>query len=245
MLAPDWFPVGDFRMTLDYFDIEITDAIAGLGAQFFINACYNSLGADAAACARVVRDPVDGQIDFVNASIANLNSLQSEGVDLQVEWSVNLEDTFIPLPGRLRINELFSYIDNFAINGTDFSGTTSGAIGGANFDWKSTLSIYYNLGDWTAFARWSYVPELCDISFQDPTMKNCAPGSFGVMNPEASYVDASVRWAVTDNFQVTGFIGNLFDEAPPQTVGGSQGNTDPVLYRVLGRTFSVSAKLRF
>ena len=161
---------------------------------------------------------------------------------------MNLEDTFLPIPGRLRVNELLSLIDSYEVNGTDFIGTTSAAIGGALFDWKSTLSIYYTLGDWTAFARWSYVPEICDPTFASgSTASACGANDFGQYDPAASYIDVSARWNVTDNFQVTGYIGNLFDEGPPQTPAGlfSQANTDPQVYRVLGRTFSISAKVRF
>jgi len=248
VFQPDWFPVGDFRMTVDWYDIQIDDAVASLGAQFWINQCYQSLGANAAACARVARDPVTGQISAVNTTIGNLNTLETSGIDFQFEWTVNLEDTFLPIPGRLRVNELLSLIDSYEVNGTDFIGTTSAAIGGALFDWKSTLSVYYTLGDWTAFARWSYVPEICDPTFASgSTASACGASDSGQFDPAASYFDASVRWNVTDNFQVTGFIGNLFDESPPQTPAGlfSQANTDPQVYRVLGRTFSISAKVRF
>ena len=235
VLQPEWFPVGTFRASVDYYDITITDAINALGAQFFINDCYNGLDPANPSCARVVRDPITGQIDFVNTTVGNIAEFATKGTDVQLEWTVNLEDTFLPIPGRLRVNELLSIVDSFTIDGTEFTGYTFAGIGGAIFDWKSTLSLYYSLGDWTAFARWSYVPEL-------------RSGSFGDMVPEASYIDVSARWNVTDNFQVTGFIGNLFDEEAPQTSEGAfggQGNTDPQVYRVLGRTFSVSAKLRF
>ncbi|MBX7249884.1 MAG: TonB-dependent receptor [Caulobacteraceae bacterium] len=248
VLQPDWFPVGDFRATVDYYDIKIEDAIAPLGAQFFLNSCYGTpgnLSTDQSQCFRITRDPVTGQVTSVNTTIANLNTLETRGWDFQFEWTVNLEDTFLPIPGRLRVNELLSLIDSFQINNNEFIGTTSGAIGGALFDWKSTLSIYYTLGDWTAFARWSYVPEICDPTF-GVGPDNCQ-GTAGQMDPAASYVDISARWNITDNFQVTGFIGNLFDEDPPQTPAGlfSQANTDPQVYRVLGRTFSISAKVRF
>ena len=248
VLQPDWFPVGDFRMTVDYYDIEIEGAVAGLGAQFWLNQCYANLNAADPACARITRDPVTGQVAAVNTTIGNLNSITTSGVDFQFEWSVNLEDTFLPIPGRLRINELLSLIDSNTINDDDFIGTTSAAIGGALFDWKSTLTVIYSVGDWTALARWSYVPEICDVTFaDDQTAAGCNAADTGQYDPAASYVDASVRWAVTDNFQVTGFIGNLFDEGVPQTPAGlfSQANTDPQVYRVLGRTFSISAKLRF
>jgi outer membrane receptor protein involved in Fe transport len=252
VFQPDWFPVGDFRATIDYYDIAIDDAILGLGTTFFLNSCYTAdlSQSDPAACARITRDPNTGQITAINTTVGNAATFATSGVDFQLEWTVNLEDTFLPIPGRLRVNELFSVIDSFEINGTDFIGTTSGSIGGALFDWKSVLSVYYTLGDWTLFARWSYVPEICDPTFAvGSTKKACDAPDFGQYDPAASYVDISARWNVTDNFQVVGFIGNVFDELPPQTPAGTVSplpNTDIQLYdRVLGRTFSVSAKVRF
>jgi len=237
VLQPDWFPVGALRVSVDYYDIEIEDAVTTLGAAFFIAQCYNGLGAtpaSAAACGRVVRDPVSGQIDFVNTTITNLGTTSTQGWDIQAEWTINLEDTFLPIPGRLRVNELLSLINDYKINGVDYSGYTFAAVGSALPEWKSTLSMYYSLGDWTAFARWAYTPEMLSANF-------------GNAQPAASYVDASVRWNVTDNFQLTGFIGDVFDEGAPQTTEGlfRQANTDVQVYRPLGRTFSVSAKLRF
>jgi hypothetical protein len=52
---------------------------------------------------------------------------------------------------------------------------------------------------------------------------------------------------VTDNFTLTGVIDNVADEYPPQTMGGifSQANTDPQVYRTLGRSFAISGRYRF
>ncbi|MBX7247567.1 MAG: TonB-dependent receptor [Caulobacteraceae bacterium] len=252
VFQPTWFPVGDFRMTVDYYNIQIEDVIQTNSAQFWINACYTMT--NPGACTRIDRDPVTGDILRVNTSIANQSAYKTDGFDFQFEWTVNLEDTFLPIPGRLRVNELLSVLDEIALNASDFAGTTGGSIGSAAFDWKSTLTVNYSLGNWTAMARWSYVPELCDTLFSTSPTEGACKGGFGVhdlgvYDPAASYVDISARWNVTDNFQVTGFIGNLFDEAPPQTIGGvaggGQANTDPAVYRVLGRTFSISARVRF
>jgi len=257
VFQPDWFPVGDFRATVDYYHIEITDVILPLGATYWIGQCYKApYGGNPAACARIVRDHVTGQIYSVDTTVANAGVLGTSGIDFQFEWTTNLEDTFLPIPGRLRVNELFSLVQDNSLNGTNFIGTDGGAaIGGGIFDWKSTLSVYYTLGDWTAFARWSYVPSLCDTTFGvTGTASDCNgpfPVSGGVAQPAASYIDASLRWNITDNFQVTGVISNLFDERAPQTMGGAvgsgQGNTDPQLYEpgLLGRKFSISAKVRF
>jgi outer membrane receptor protein involved in Fe transport len=226
VFTPDWFPVGDLRASIDYYDIAITDVIAAVGAQFLINQCYHF--DIAAACAVVVRDPVTGQVDFVNTSVSNQASLETQGYDIQVEWSLPLG------PGQLTVNELYSILDSFQFNGIELAGTTTAAIGGALPEYKSVLSVSYNVGDWTAFGRWTYTPSLIG-------------GTVGEETPEASYFDASVRWNLTDSFTLTANVDNLFDEAPPQTIDGffSQANTDPQVYRVLGRSFAVSGRYRF
>lgn len=229
VFQPDWFPVGDFRATVDWYDIEISDVIAAFGAQFFINDCY--INQNLTSCARIVRTPATGQIFSVNTTRANQGTLATSGIDIQLEWSVPIG------PGQLTINELYSILDSFEINGNDFAGTSTAAIGGALPDYKSVLSVTYNVGDWTLFGRWSYVPELDES------------GVFSVphMTPAASYVDLAVRWNLTDNFTLTGNIDNVMDDYPPQTFGGlfSQANTDPQVYRVLGRSFSISGRYRF
>ncbi len=229
VFQPDWFPVGDFRATVDVYSIEITDVVASFGAQFFLNDCYRT--GNPTSCARIVRTPATGQVFSVNTTIGNQGTFETEGVDIQLEWS------FPVGPGQLTINELYSLLDSFKFNGNEFAGTSTAAIGGAIPDFKSVLSISYNVGDWTLFGRWSYVPEL------DET------GVFGVphMTPEASYVDVSARWNVTDNFTLTANIDNVMDDYPPQTFGGlfSQANTDPQVYRVMGRSFAISGRYRF
>ncbi|MEQ1809861.1 MAG: TonB-dependent receptor [Terricaulis sp.] len=228
VFQPDWFPVGDFRATVDWFDIEITDVIAAFGAQFFLNTCYRT--GDPAACSRIVRTPGTGQVFSVNTARGNQNVLSTAGTDIQFEWSLPIG------PGQLTINELYTMIESFRINADELAGTTDGGIGGAHPDYKSTLSVSYNVGDWTLFGRWSYVPEM-----DDP--------SFGTLNttPEASYFDVSTRWNVTDNFTLTANISNLLDEYPPQTPGGffGQANTDVQVYRALGRKFAISGRYRF
>lgn len=233
VFQPDWFPVGDLRATVDYYDIEITNVVATFGAQFFINSCYH--GDVAASCARVVRDTVTGQIDFVNTTIGNQGTFQTDGYDIQLEWSVPIG------PGQLTVNELYSIIESFIFNGTDFIGTTSAGIGGAFPDYKSVLSVTYTVGDWTLFGRWTYAPELVSGN-------GFASAFGGAVSPASSYVDLSARWNVTDAFTLTLNVDNVADEQPPQTpdgVFGGQGNTDPQYYRVLGRSFAISGRYRF
>ncbi|MCX7359943.1 MAG: TonB-dependent receptor [Alphaproteobacteria bacterium] len=228
VFQPDWFPIGDFRATVDWYDIEISDVIASRSAQFFLNDCYQN--SNAASCARIVRTPATGQVFSVNTTRANQGLYSTDGVDIQLEWSVPIG------PGELTINELYSITNNISFGGSNNAGSSNAAVGGGLPDYKSVLSATYNVGDWTLFGRWTYVPEMDD-------------GTFGTayINPDASYFDAAVRWNVTDNFTVTANIDNLMDEYPPQTVSGQprQANTDVQTYRTLGRSFAVSGRYRF
>lgn len=242
VVQPSTFPLGQFRASLDYYDIEITNIISAFGAQYWINQCYDDLGADPTACARVVRDRVTGEIDYVNTSVDNAGYQRTKGYDLQIDWSIPLED-YTPLPGRLRINELFTYVDSLEIDGDEYAGTGFAGIGGVIFDLKSVLSVAYDINDWTFFTRWTYIGETEDIGF-GPNGNDGSPEYL----PDSSYVDLTARWDVTDMLQLTANIGNVFDELPPVTASGTyygQGNIDGQVYRTFGRTFSISARARF
>lgn len=164
----------------------------------------------------------------------------TEGIDIQLDYRLNLDE--LGLDGVLTINELYSIIDSYSVNGTDFAGTTSAAIGTAIFDWKSVLTVNYSLDEWTAFSRWSYVPELPETGF------GTISGFSGQtpIAPEASYVDVALRYQPTDWLSVTMTVNNVSDEETPQTINGvfSQGNTDPQVYDVIGRSWFLSVKTK-
>jgi len=238
----DWWGIGNLRAAVDQYDIQISDVILDLGAQYYINACYTgtdpSLVAD--ACARVVRDPTTGQIDSVNTFRANQGELSTKGIDVQLDYRLNLED--LDFYGVLTINELYSIIDSYTINGSELAGTTSAAIGTAIFDWKSVLSVSYALDEWMVYSRWSYVPELPEVGF------GTIAGFSGQtpIAPEASYVDVALRYQPTDWLTLTATVNNVADEEAPQTINGvfSQANTDPQVYDVVGRSWFLSVKTK-
>ncbi|MDP3457674.1 MAG: TonB-dependent receptor, partial [Hyphomonas sp.] len=103
VFEPDFLPVGTLRMTADYFDIELTDAIVARGAQTILNSCYNNLGGTAQSafdCQQVVRDPATGQITSVNTTLTNsLASTEIKGWDIQADYQVDLDEVINGAPG--------------------------------------------------------------------------------------------------------------------------------------------------
>lgn len=249
VLTPDLGRFGKLRATVDYFNIKIRGLIATFGAGFFISDCYNNLGAgaSAASCARLSYDAT-GNITNVNATRANNPTPEhTSGEDVQVEWTATLGNLpyLSRVPGRLRVTELFSYVNSFKIGSTQIADTTGAGVGGAVPRYKSVLSGFYDVGPWTAFLRWSYVPEIrqdfVGSSFQDTGVPKA---------PAASYVDGAISWNASPAWRVTVTVDNLFDKRAPETLSGvlgGQANTDAQVYSqgILGRVFALSIRSRF
>jgi outer membrane receptor protein involved in Fe transport len=248
VLEPDFIPVGDFRMTADYFEIELNNAIVSRGAQTILNSCYSNLGATAQSavdCQQIVRDPATGQVVSVDTSLVNsLATTTIKGVDLQVDYQFDIDEVFKAVPGSIGFNTLVTITNEYNAGGLEIQGTTEAGVGGATPDWKAVTTLDYTLDDWLFQIRHNYVPSLL-TDYPGGTFE----GTNAPDTPELSNFDVSVAWDVTDRFRVVGGVNNVTDEFPPQTIGGffDQGNTDAALYApwVIGRNFSVQARLKF
>lgn len=241
VVEPDFLPVGDFRMTADYFEIELANAIVARGAQTILNSCYSNRGTtpqSAFDCQQVFRDPATGQVVGVNTTLTNSAALtEIKGWDIQADYEFDLDEVVKGAPGAFGLNLLLTLTDEWNTGGADIVGTTGAGIGGATPDFKTVTTADYRLDDWLFQVRHNYVPPLEQNTF---TREDA---------PELSNFDVSVAWDVTDKFRVVGGVNNVTDEFPPQTVTGTldQGNTDAALYApwVIGRNFTIQARLKF
>jgi len=232
--------LGRFSATVDYYNIKIDDIINTQGAGFFINQCYFAF--DASACANVVRDPATGQIDFINTSITNAGTFKTSGIDGSLNFVVPFADLGIGIPGRLRVQELISWLDVVDFGGGNFAGGSGTGIGGSFPEWKSTLTVAYDSSSFTAQVRWNYQSSLEDAAFCN-IGDDCAPKV-----PGLSYFDLSLRKKIGSNFELTGIVQNLFDKQARKTVGGffNEGGTDVSYFTpiILGRNFTIAAKVK-
>lgn len=230
-------PIGRGSLTVDYFNIKIDDVISSLSSSYYIRGCYVSGRPD--DCAKVVRNTSTGQIEFVNTGIANQDALKTSGIDVGLNWSFDLSEIVGSLPGRLSFSEQFSWLDSYNINGTEYSSTSSGGIGSAYPEFKSTLSVAYKLEDFTAQLRWNYSASVEEDWDEVPNPQT----------PALSYFDLSLKQVVAKSFEVTAIVQNLFNQKPVRTPNGysDQGGVDTAWYNniILGRTYTISGKVRF
>ncbi len=232
--------LGRFSATVDYYNIRIDDIIITQGAGFYINQCY--INNDPAACARITRSQITGQIDAVNTGRANGGTFKTSGIDGAINWVVPFADLGIGIPGRLRFQELISWLDVIDFGGGNSKGAGFGGIGGAFPEWKSTMTLAYDSDSFTAQMRWNWQSDLEDVAFCG-IGDDCAPKI-----PGLSYFDLSLRKKIGDNFELTGIVQNLFNQKARKTVGGffAEGGTDVSYWNpvILGRTFTIQGRVK-
>ncbi len=250
VLRPSFIP--RLNIAVDWYKIKIDQAVAtaGGGVAGILNLCYNVIqDANSPVCGLISRDSqgiISGPPFIVSAGNANLSSLKTEGVDVQVDYSQPLNFSIMGA-GDSRLNFFFlaTYTKENSYQATvgvgdpvECAGRFGLQCGNPTPEWKWSSRLSWVDGPMTTSLRWRHVGAVND---DDDT-------TAFIVDKLSSYdlFDLSASWTATDNFTFNVGVNNLFNKLP--TVIGSnqeQANTYPGVYDVLGRDFFVSAQFRF
>jgi len=230
-------------ISVDYFDIEIEDAISsfGGGANNVLTTCYDAANAQGGAgspfCNAVTRR-ADGTIDFVSVTQQNVASITLNGVDVLASYDTEL------FGGNMRIN----YVGTFT-NESDFTPFEGGDVitcagefgndcGEPLPEYKHRVTANWSRDNITAQLLWRYIGETSDDDEGSVYFVETLDGE--------NYFDAAVSYAFNDNFAVNVGVDNLLDTDPP-ILGDNQeqANTYPATYDVFGRTWYVKGSVTF
>lgn len=237
--------LNDLTLTVDYYDISLSDAIAVVDGITSINKCYNLDGSNptySAAnpfCSNVVRPGGDGRPTMLQRYF-NLGGYETSGVDVAVTTNMDIG------PGTLQLSSAWSYLLDFEVQtlpGTpwrDFAGTVNlpTASVPAMPEWRGISSASYQIDDFDVGLRWRYVDAMADST----SVTRPASPALGV--PSRSYFDLTAGWRISERASIDLTVANLTEEDPP-IVGAVPGQTNRGLYEVLGRTYTVRLKANF
>ncbi|MEG2731631.1 TonB-dependent receptor domain-containing protein, partial [Brevundimonas sp.] len=236
--------LGRLSASIDYYSIEIENVIDSISISDALNGCFNGTGEnptyDAANsyCQQFSRDPNNGNIIDAIENLDNLGVLKTSGVDLQVDWGIDLVDVGGPDWGTIGVNAVVGWLgsreDSVVAGGAllDRKGTISDDFGNTFPEWKSLVSVNWANGPFSATARWRRVGEMTIFGSEDTL--------------EAThYFDLSGSWAVNDVVSLRGGVNNLLDQEPRTWDPGIQANTDPSTYDILGRRYFVGLTAKF
>lgn len=230
--------------SVDYYNIEITDAIGAITVDQQLQGCFNATGenptfdASNSYCQLFQRDPLSGNIVNTFENNANLGMVKTSGVDFQADWRFELADAGAPAWGSLDVNTIVSWLENYEDNVvaggvfTDRTGTISSVFGRTFPEWKSLTTVNWSNGAFGAGIRWRRVGEMEIFNGADTL-------------PAVDYFDLNGSWSIHDNVSLRAGVNNLTDEEPNVYSPGVQANTDPSTYDVLGRRYYVGLTAKF
>ena len=223
VLTPDIW--SNPRIAIDYYDVQIDDAITTPNEQDIMDTCYETPNLAAPECDRIER-ATGLDVTRFDLLLENLNKIETSGVDINASFSWD------PSFGTITSNLLVNYLDEWKqTTSTGQEEDRTGVVfcdlcgdAGAYPDWNSTLTTTLARDDWSVNVSWRYIDSM-DIDDPDDFNKDV---------DAVNYFDFYGSYNF-DNVQVSVGVDNFTDEEPEFIPGVSQ-NSNPV-YDYLGRFY--------
>lgn len=197
-----WTPVfmEDLSITLDYFDIQVTDAITSPDLQQILDDCYRS--GEVSACEFVTRGD-SGQIARLEGALMNIGEINTRGIDLDVVQNFHYDAGQLAL--RLQATHLLEYEEYNEQTGqtsdyVEYVGTSSTLYP----EWRGLASAIWYGDDWSVGAEVQHIGE----------------GDSPYLHvPSHTYLNLQGGWDVNDALRLSAGVDNVADREPSTTSG--------------------------
>jgi iron complex outermembrane recepter protein len=231
--------IENFSASLDYWKIELTNAISSVGTQVRLDNCFEN----GTYCSSINRfgagSPAVGGIITVDNYAANVGGITTGGVDFDLRYAfdteygsfgVGFDGTYLlEYDKELADGSIVDHVGRFEV---DHDGMFSKL--------KTNLSINWSIADFDTSLSASFIDSVTE------TEKGWwAPAGFERTVESNTVVDLQTNYYATENLIVTVGVDNMFDETPPFVFSAFGANTDVATYNVIGRSVYARAKLSF
>jgi iron complex outermembrane receptor protein len=252
-----------FTATVDYFNIDVSNAIGTIPPTFTLNQCYV---AGIQSFCNLVHRNANGQLfgeGFVTATNQNTGFLHTKGFDFESNYNLSLDD--IPWTagyGALQFAFIGTWDQSFevepvagepAYNCAGFFGVTCGF---PRPKWRHRLRVTWDTPwDVDFSANWRFIGGTSfDADSSVAALQAFGPGLPD--HPDATinsfwYLDLAADWNVRTGVDLHAGVNNVFGRLPPAIstfaapVGVGNDNTFPGVYDTLGRTFFIGATIKY
>lgn len=254
-----------FRLSVDWFDISVEDAIGEQTVAAALQRCFDPLfnplvtsnptaAANTVACQLVPRNAQNGGLGNVSRTYTNDGAFSVSGIDVQLDWGMDVG------PGSVSLNVLANYLLHFrssalaaVVPQIDYVGTSGTGENGLNtgvYEYRILSTLGYTWGPAYVGLQWQHLPSIEDATEAQFNISTPTTGrpSYNLFNLNGTY-------SLTDDINFRFGVDNLFNKAPPlggrdisQTGTGPTlpgGNFDTLFYDTNGRRFYFGANLRF
>jgi outer membrane receptor protein involved in Fe transport len=228
---------------VDWYSIDVKEAIGMLGPQNIVNECYE--GAER-LCALIKRDPVSHVITGMSDVFLNINSEKVVGTDLEADYRTSLG------AGRsLTLRLLGGYLEEEALSNLGAPAQQqAGTTGNLPLPrLQLNLGVNYAQGPYSVFVNERFISSgRREWNDNQPALGGMTINDDHIAS--ALYTDLNLaytlRTAGEDEVQLYLNVQNLFNRTPPRVpiysgLDGTQ-DTNRALFDVLGRRFVAGFK---
>ncbi|WP_283711294.1 TonB-dependent receptor domain-containing protein, partial [Pseudoalteromonas prydzensis] len=226
VFTPD--AIDNLSVTVDYWDIDITDAISSFSAQATVNGCVDASSLSNPLCNVVTRD-ANGNIATVSSQLVNIASFKASGIDVEAHYLYHLANG-----AELRFSALGTYLDKLDFYAQDGEAPDQEAGELGDPELQLNFRVTYQLDAMTLSVEQRYFSEQeFDLAEAANTRSPHATG-------DTWYTDVQARYQFRDNLGLYIGVNNVLDEHPPAIALVPETRSfgdDAIIYDQLGRYF--------
>jgi len=252
------------RLTVDYFNIKVDDAIAPQTVGSALQQCFDpalnplvladpTAAANTQFCQNVPRNQ-DGQLGNTFITFVNSGRFRLSGIDATLDWSHDVG------PGTVTLNSVFNYMLHFKsadlptnplVEYAGTFGTTENGLNNGAYEYRALTTLGYRLGGTSLAVQWQHLPSV------ESTESALIEGSQTTGAPSYNLFNLNGSAELMDNVTIRFGVDNLFNKRPPLTgvnlannqpeVNGNLpgGSYNDLFYDINGRRFYLGANVRF
>ncbi len=254
VLTPSVLP--GFAVSVDYYAIEIEDAISTLGSTEIIRRCADGV---TSLCPFITRN-ADGFVTNVSVLPQNILSQKATGYDVEMSYRQPLGS------GDLALRALFTYFDSLetrdartvqgaGVNTPSFGIGGGSALSSPRYRYLLSAAYRYDRVNLTLTMRGVssgvYNNDFLECTSGCPTSTSLRPTINDNHIASVQYFDLAVNYKLRDE-GLEAYVGieNLFDEDPPMIsgtfgTGFIDGQANQANYDRLGRQFRAGMRFKF
>jgi len=233
-----WTPQGihGLSVTADYFNIEITETIWVLNADDIIQRCANT--GDPQICSLIHRDE-HGTLwlgGYTETTTQNVGLLNSEGIDLNVNYLIGLGDAGYLATDLVGTYLLATRIDS-RVSDYDCVGYYGDQCGAPVSRWRHRARATWETNFNTNFSLAWRMVGAAEIDDASPNPDLGDPGQMELRringfdrHSAQHFFDLSATYTFRSGIQLAAGVNNIFDTEPPFPAwywGGYNGTYDP------------------
>lgn len=250
--------VPELQIAIDYFELELDGGIDNLFAEV---TCFDPANVDQLFCDAFTRDPVTFNVIEIRETLINRGLLITSGIDTQIKYGTELPSALSirDAGADLDLSIIWTHLNESSFQGTPW-GTSIECAGyfgwpcNAGAGWtetypadRVTTNLSYASGDLTAHLSWRWIDGTKIAEPQGDAIIGWPVQDYVITEVgNKNYLDLGIGYQFNDQLAARLVIANLTDtDAPFMASHVFAGNTDPSMFDIYGRAYTLSFALSY